>query len=300
MIHFSRRPPTVSVIMPVYNGGKYLAEAIRSILNQIFIDFEFIIIDDGSTDQTNDVIHSTKDKRIIAIKNETNMGNYPSRNLGMSLARGKYICVMDADDISLPRRLEMQYAYMEKNPETGICGSFIQVIPSGFCPRYVTDEKLLRVVFLSNNFCSHPSLILRKEFLNRNQLMYNLVYQYSADYDLCSRGFRYFKVQNIPVILLQYRHHEEQISTAKYKEQQMYADQIRINQLVDFLKFKTEQIPISLHLSFMKNEPINLEFKEPLRNWIETIITKNRVVKYYDENTLQDYMRSLLNHARFG
>ncbi|MCX6219575.1 MAG: glycosyltransferase [Bacteroidia bacterium] len=293
MINFSTRAPSVSVVMPVYNGGQHLADAILSILHQTFFDFEFVIIDDGSTDQTIEIINSFRDKRVVLLKNEANLGNYPSRNIGMEMARGRYICVMDADDVAMPARLERQYKYMEQNPETGICGSFIQNIPSGSCPRFVTDDQLLKVAFLSNNYCSHPSLIMRKEFLNRFQLQYNEEYIYSADFDLCARGFRYFKVQNIPEVLLQYRRHGDQISTAKYAEQQMYADEIRIKQLIENLEFRHDEILHSLHLRLMKRERIEIELKTDLVKWIETIITKNRVSLYYEENLLSGFLGSL-------
>lgn len=293
MINFSTRSPSVSVVMPVYNGGQYLAEAIHSILYQAFPDFELIIIDDGSTDHTPEMISSFHDKRIVLLTNTRNRGNYASRNLGMEHARGKYICVMDADDVALPHRLEKQYTYMEQNPGTGICGSFIQNIPSGFCPEFIVDEQLLKVAFLSNNYCSHPSLILRKEFLLRFQLHYNEEYRYAADFDLCARGFRHFRVQNIPEVLLQYRRHAGQISTAKFAEQQKYADDIRIRQLTENLGFETSAIPAPLHLRLMKKEPIAMELKPQAEKWIETIIKKNGMCHYYHENKLAGFLHTL-------
>jgi len=290
MINLSTRPPSVSVVMPVYNGGQYLTESIQSILNQTFIDFEFIIIDDGSTDQSTNTISSFHDKRIIFQKNQKNIGNYRSRNIGMKLARGKYICVMDADDVAFPDRLAKQHAYMEQNKDIGICGSFIQIIPSGHCPRFITDIEYLKVAFLSNNYCSHPSLILRKELLNKHQLYYNEEYYYAADFDLCARAFQFFNIHNISDKLLQYRRHSGQISTAKYAEQQKYADSIRINQLIENLKFKPEEIATSLHLKLMKKEHIAEELKTDLESWIETIIIKNNISKYYEDERLRSFL----------
>ena len=293
MINFSTRHPSISVVMPVYNGGTYLVEAIQSILNQTFTDFELIMINDGSTDRTVEVIASFRDKRITLLKNAVNLGNYPSRNSGMALARGKYICVMDADDVALPARLERQFNYMERNPDTGICGTFIQNIPSGFCPQFITDDELLKVAFLSDNYCSHPSLILRKEFLTRYGLHYNEGYCYAADFDLCARGFRYFKVQNIPEVLLQYRRHAGQISSAKFAEQQKFADEIRVRQLIENLGFEPGEIPVSLHLNLMKKARPQTEREIEIKNWIETIIAKNSVCQYYDEKRLNAFLGAL-------
>ncbi len=94
---------------------QYVGEAIESILTQTFSDFEFIIIDDESTDKTWELIQSYRDERIIAIRNHENLGNYPSRNRGMKMARGKYIAVMDSDDVAMPERLEKQYSHLEEN-----------------------------------------------------------------------------------------------------------------------------------------------------------------------------------------
>jgi glycosyltransferase involved in cell wall biosynthesis len=294
MINFSKRPPSVSVVMPVCNGAKYLVEAIKSIVNQSFTDFEFIIVDDGSTDRTVEIIHSFRERRIVLIENSDNLGNYPSRNIGMELARGKYICVMDADDISLKHRLERQFYYMETNPDVGICGSFIQTLPSGNFPKFITDNELLKVAFLSNNQCSHPSLMLRKSLLLQHQVNYNQNYCYSADFDLCARGFRYFKIHNLPEVLLQYRHHPGQISTAWFSEQQKFADAIRIQQLVGNLGFERKQVSESLHLKLMRREPIRETQALQAKNWIRILIDKNRSFQYYEESRLSFFLNSLL------
>ncbi len=294
MINFSKRPPSVSVVMPVFNGDPFLEGAINSILTQTFRDFEFIIIDDGSTDQTIDVINRFKDRKIKLHQNPINIGNYASRNIGMKLARGRYICVMDADDVAFPIRLQRQFAHMEANPGVGICGSFIQVIPNGVIPNFVTNEELLKVAFLSNNYCSHPSLILRKDFLTRFDLEYNEEFYYSADFDLCTRGFQYFRVQNIPDVLLQYRRHPAQISTAKFAEQQKYADAIRIRQLVDTLGFNMEEIPVDIHLSLMKKQAVQPDEKELTEHWIQLLMEKNKINKPFDENSLDRFLKQLL------
>ena len=295
MINFSKRPPSVSVVMPVFNGGQYLSEAINSILNQTFQDFEFIVIDDGSTDQTDEILHRLKERKIKLVRNPSNIGNYASRNIGMKLARGRYICVMDADDVAFPHRLHRQFAHMELNPDIGICGSFIQVIPNGGVPNFVTNEDLLKVVFLSNNYCSHPSLILRKEFLSRFDLSYNEEYYYSADFDLCARGFQHFRVQNIPDVLLQYRRHATQISTAKFAEQQQFADTIRINQLVDKMGFNLEEIPLEIHLQLMKKHTIQQEFQAQAKNWLNTLIEKNNECKQFNEPSLSGFLKQQLS-----
>ena len=119
--------PKISVIMPAYNAEQYISEAIESILGQTFADFEFIIIDDGSSDSTSGIIASYKDSRIRYFRNEKNLGIVGALNRGLALAAGEYIARMDADDISLPERFQTQCAYMEKHPDVGVCGTAIKV-----------------------------------------------------------------------------------------------------------------------------------------------------------------------------
>jgi len=114
--------PKVTVLMPVYNAEKYLKEAIGSILGQSFSDFEFLIINDGSTDSSVKIIKSYDDPRIRFIANEKNLGVIPTLNKGFALAQGEFIARMDADDISLPKRLELQADFMDKHPEAGAIG----------------------------------------------------------------------------------------------------------------------------------------------------------------------------------
>ena len=118
--------PKVTVLMPVYNAEKYLIEAIRSILTQSFMDYELLIINDGSTDDSLKIIKSFSDKRIRLVQNERNIGQANSLNKGIKLARGEYIVRMDADDISLSERIKKQVKFMDANPEIGISGTWIK------------------------------------------------------------------------------------------------------------------------------------------------------------------------------
>ena len=123
--------PKISVVMPAYNAENYIREAIDSILAQTFRDFEFLIIDDGSTDHTVEIIRSYSDSRIRLYQNERNMGVAATLNRGLDLARGEYIARMDADDISLPERFAKQAAYMDAHPDVAVCGSNIILFSEG-------------------------------------------------------------------------------------------------------------------------------------------------------------------------
>ena len=118
----------LSVVMPVYNAEKYLSEAIESILQQSFEDFEFLIINDGSTDRSKDIVLQYDDPRIIYVENDSNMGLIATLNRGIKLARGLFLARMDADDISVKDRFAKQIAFLKNNPNYGLCGSTVRII----------------------------------------------------------------------------------------------------------------------------------------------------------------------------
>ena len=120
--------PKVAVLMSVYNGEKYLREAINSILSQTFNDFEFLIINDGSTDGTADILKSYTDSRIKIINNEKNIGLTKSLNKGLKIAKGEYIARQDADDISMPERLKEEVAFLEIHKDYAVVGTFVKIL----------------------------------------------------------------------------------------------------------------------------------------------------------------------------
>ena len=170
--------PDVSVIMSVYNGEAFLREAIESILNQTLNNFEFIIIDDGSTDRSISIIESFNDCRIIILKQD-NMGLSYALNKGIKYSRAKYIARMDADDISLPERLEMQYKFLETNANVGLIGTWIYTINiNGEILKQkkepITNSEISKKMLIYNCF-NHGSVMFRKS-------IYELTSGYSIEY----------------------------------------------------------------------------------------------------------------------
>ena len=203
----------ISIILAVYNCAKYLKESVDSILNQTFTEFELILINDGSTDSTDTIIAQYTDKRIVYVKNEFNLGLVSSLNKGITLSRGKYIARMDADDIALANRLKIQYHFMESHPEIGICGSSIEAFWSETKKHqqvdFATDDLSIRAfTFFQSPFC-HPTIMIRKEILEKNKLCYSSDYYRAEDYALWIDILRYTQAANIPTVLLRYRKHEE-------------------------------------------------------------------------------------------
>lgn len=227
--------PKVSVIMPAYNAEKFIAEAIRSILNQSFTDFEFIIIDDCSTDKTVQIINSFDDKRICFIKNGTNQGVANTLNKGIEIAQGKYIARMDSDDISLPLRLEKQVQFLDEHSDIAIVGSDIEIFGFEHCfLNFSVNPGQLKVDLIFNTCYAHPSIMIRKQVLNEKNFRYNPEYSKMEDYDLWIRISREYKLSNVPNVLLKYRTHSEQVTknkSAETKEQDIKIKQRIISEL---------------------------------------------------------------------
>lgn len=200
--------PKVTVLMPVYNGEKYLREAIESILDQTFTDFEFLIINDGSTDGSVGIVESYKDRRIRLVHNEKNLGLIASLNRGMELARGEYIARMDCDDISLPLRLEKQVVFMDAHPEIGVCGSWAKVIDENGnvngSIKALTGKSIKRLCWRPSPFI-HPTCIIRSSLLKENR--YSEGYPHAEDYELWLRLSKKTVFFNLKDYLLYYRIH---------------------------------------------------------------------------------------------
>ncbi|MBQ7412800.1 MAG: glycosyltransferase family 2 protein [Alphaproteobacteria bacterium] len=179
---FHRPAPLVSVVMPVYNGAAYLDRSINSILKQSYPDFELIMIEDGSSDNSWQILqnYAAKDPRIRLLKNDRNRGISYSRNRGNDAARGKYIMMMDQDDDNHPDRILKQAAYMESHPELTISATPSQSGHEWF--KFQSDELIKYGLFFNNNY-GHPNLMVRRDFLKKNNIRYNLDYKCANDYE---------------------------------------------------------------------------------------------------------------------
>ncbi|NVM23939.1 MAG: glycosyltransferase, partial [Desulfobacterales bacterium] len=215
--------PKVTVLMSVYNGEKYLREAIDSILNQTFEDYEFLIIDDGSTDGTAAILGSYHDLRMKVVRNEENMGLTKSLNKGLTIAKGGYIARMDADDISLPERLQKQVEYLEVHPEIGVVGTWADYTDehgvSRGAWRFPTEPALVGWWIILGGFClAHPSVMMRFDVIKRLGF-YDPEAIYAQDCELWTRANSVTRLANIPEVLLRYRYQEKSIRARHSQEQ---------------------------------------------------------------------------------
>ena len=226
----------ISIVMAVYNTAPYLRECMDSILNQSFRDFEFIIVDDGSTDDGLSILKSYQDARIRIIENKHDY--IDSLNKGLNAARGTYIAHMDSDDITSFERLSMQYNFMELHPEIVLCGSWHNIFGVGHPTTYRAfpckhNEIVLNIIH-GENPMSHPTVFIRREFLTTHQLQYSQEYIYAEDFklwvDIIKAGGR---VENLPVCIHSYRQSNTQLIRTRSEEMSAMSDQI----YYDFLEY---------------------------------------------------------------
>jgi glycosyltransferase involved in cell wall biosynthesis len=208
------RLPAVSVVMGVYNGELYLAGALESILSQTFMDFEFIVVNDGSTDSSAEILRSTRDPRLRTVE-QANAGLTRSLNRGIALAQGEYVARMDADDTCMPQRLAAQVAYMERHPATVLLGTAYQhvdllrdrqvdIYPPG-------ANETLRLAMVSGNPFCHSSVMMRRSALEKVG-GYDENFRYVQDYELWSRLALVGEMANLSEILIARRYHAGSVS----------------------------------------------------------------------------------------
>ncbi len=269
--------------MSVHNGATYLKEAIDSVLNQTFSNFEYIIINDASSDRTHDIIKTYTDERINYIINPENLGLTKSLNKAISMAQGKYIARMDADDICQPDRLSEQVLYMESNSDIGICGTNFEVIGKKKRSHFPLDHETINIkLFQGINPLAHPSVIIRKELFIDKKIFYDENIKYAQDYKLWVDAVKHIKLANISDILLKYRIHNNQISASKNKEQKQVVEFICIEQVKELMPSISDN-EINTHLNFIHEKKIiDIACIDSIQNWAYKLIRRNRQVNKYD------------------
>lgn len=206
--------PSISVVMSVYNGELYIKDAVNSILNQSYKNFEFIIINDASTDKTADFLNSLKDKRIVLLQNKKNLGLAASLNKGINKSSGEYIARMDADDISKPKRFEKQLNFMKKHPDIDILGTWTALIGKnnqkiGFV-HYPTSDINIKKTLRRVTPIVHPTW-LTKALVFKKLKGYKQKWDYVEDYEFLLRAKK-FKMANIPEELVLWRNQDSRRS----------------------------------------------------------------------------------------
>ena len=274
----------VSVILPVYNGGGFIGEAINSILNQTYNNFELVIINDGSIDDSEKVIKEFKDDRIRYFSFGENRGLVASLNFGIEKAQGKYIARIDADDISATNRLEEQVNFFENSPEYVILGTSVELIPSGKIkvPPLIDQEIKLGLVF--NNVFYHSTVMFRSDLVRLHGLRYHPHFLGCEDYQLWTQAITFGKAGNLVMGGMKYRIHSNQVSKNKSTELYNRLNLVRQNYLIN-LGIGWGEVEFAVFNNFCNSEGLN-------RNEIKILINCMSDLNYkftqeFDENSGQ-------------
>jgi len=224
--------PKVSILLPVYNGEKFLDETLKSIFNQTFKDFEFIIINDKSTDNSLKIIKNYKDARIMLINNKKNMGFAGSLNIGLKKARGKYIASCNQDDISHPKRIEIEFNYLENNPHIFLVGtSAIYIDQNGLeIRRFRKYDNYKMLAWRMRKSCViiHPSTMFRNEGI----VSFDKHLEYGLYCNLLQKGKN---LTNLTNFLIKFRVHSRAMSVYDKRNQEYLRDEVmkKFNDLDD-------------------------------------------------------------------
>lgn len=288
--------PLVTVLMPVYNGALYLKDAIDSILSQSYKDFIFMIINDGSIDDSESIILSYNDPRIKYIKNEKNLRLVATLNKGIELIESKYLVRMDADDISNPTRIEELVLFMESNSEVGVCGSACQIFGNhtGLW-NFPERHNLILSRLLFESCMPHPATIIRMKPLRENGLKYSEEFIHMEDYVLWHSLKSYVKFHNLNNVLYRYRLSGENITlknSSTYVERVSKFYEVLLRELgVDYTNRD-----VMCHFAYGSKEIINEGiYLRDVFLWKEKILKANKLKKIYPETDLEGYMNYKLD-----
>ena len=285
-------PPRVTVLMPVYNASLHLLEAVHSILGGSFRDLELLAINDGSTDQSEEILRSVRDPRLRVVRNPKNAGVIATLNRGLGLAEGDLVARMDADDVSMPNRLAQQVAFMEANPEIGLSGTWAKTLGA---PR----EKIIRVplapadihaqLFAFNALC-HPTVILRRRLFAQHELSYAADAFHGEDLDLWMRASDHFGLANLPIVALRYRVHASQVTNRFAVEQQQTLARLQARQLAALVPDANEA-EVQLHLKAMDvRRELTHDELIAIGRWLSRLEDCNSLRHRYDPLTFHAFL----------
>lgn len=289
----------ISVIMPVFNMAPYIEESICSILTQTYTDFELLIIDDGSTDGTLDIIRKFDDRRIKRITHSSNVGLIETLNQGIDLCTGEYIARMDGDDIALPHRFERQVNFMDVHQDCGVCGSQVYLLGIDTVTTKPLYHEEIRCWQLFHCTIVHPTVMIRKSVLEDHGIKY-LNYVHAEDYEIWSRLAAVTQVVNLPEVLLMYRQHSNQISNTHQQEQVIQSERIRRDQL-RLLDIEPTAEEYQTHLDFCH---FRIRVHEPAHYytclaWAHKILEGNIRKQRYDHETLNSVLSQCFSLSRY-
>lgn len=287
--------PLISVILPVYNAEKFLKQAIESVLSQSFTEFEIILINDGSTDDSEKEIKAFNDSRIRYFLNKTNLGLIDTLNKAIGLSRGKYIARMDADDICEPNRFEKQYKHLESNPDVVICGSWARIIDESNATKgrikRIDSNELIRANMLFTTPFIHPTVMIRREIFDTH--LYNANAKHCEDLELWVRLSQnlHYKFHNLPNYLLKYRIHSSNISVTQNDYQTEKRKEL-IKPYLENLVGKVTNEELNIHFLAFSPLPVSKSERLEIKNWLVNLSKMNNSKRLFEQNSLNALLLS--------
>lgn len=268
--------PKVSVVLPVYNVAAHIEATIASILGQTFTDFELLVLDDCSTDDTAARVQALADPRLRFIQNARNLGRAGTDNAALAYVRGEYLAKMDGDDLCHPERLARQVAYLDAHAEVNVVGSWMQNFgASTYLNRYPTSPTAARVLTLFTLPTGNPSVMLRTNLFREQDLSYNAALRQSEDYDFFARYIGQLVVATLPAALIRYRVPPDAVKTTILTERATVADEVREQLLRDWgVSFSARELQLHQALSMLGQARGNLHLAE-IDNWLRKLLAHN-------------------------
>ena len=282
--------PEVTVFMAVYNGEKFIRQAVESVLQQTFKDFELLIIDDGSSDNSLSIINGYADNRIRVLKNMGNKGLAYTRNRGIDEARGKYFATLDCDDISFKNRLATQINFFSQNKDVAICGGKIKYIneQSNYTGKLFSlrgDQDFLKAILMFNNIFFNSSTMINMSVLRKFHFEESLAP--AEDFDLFEKIAAEYKIAFLNKWLSLYRIHNNNISVAK-SEKRIIAEKIIAERQLVRYGFNYTADEFELHTKFTSTElDFLIHHLERCRDWFTNLINQNAQKKIFNNKSFK-------------
>lgn len=289
--------PKISAIMGLYNTDfEFLKPTVESVLQQSFKDFELIIIDDASTIEYKQFFKSFNDKRIKYHKLEKNSGVGIARNEGIKIAKGKYIAILDSDDIYLPNRFEAQAEFLDKNPEISIVSCALKYSNTGKIPPVVEHDEDIKIAMLFNSVFAGPAVMFRKDVFLEKNLLYSDI-RFAEDYELWIRAmFAGIKMANLKDVLMIYTRRKNQMSKAKKEFQLAYIKGF-YKKIFGYLNMPFSLSELDLHYNiYERNIPASDIML--VSDWFDKIIEYNKTVQLFNGEKLIEFKNKTIEDIR--
>lgn len=288
-----KKTPLVSVVMPVFNAETYLAKALDSILNQTYENLQIIIINDGSSDGSMEVVARVKDGRIRVFHNDGNVGLGYSLNRGIEESGGEYVAIMHADDFAVKDRIGLQVRFLESHSDVGICGGQIIKILNNrrHLFRYPLQHEEIFATMLFYAGFAHPTVMSRRSLYRDYDLKYRNDCNSVEDYEMWTRLLRITRGANLPAVLLEYTCHEAQISVKKYNKMRDYKLPIQKKLLEDIGMSPTDDECLMHARCSVTHDVLSEMDVSAADDWFRRLYDANKKTRLFSEDALKTVLQ---------